>query len=117
MIEIKRHSLQSSVLHAAVEHGDYIYLSGVVASDLSQDMFRQTSDILRQIEARLKEHGLDKSRILSATAYITDMGMKSEMNAAWMQFFEEEHLPARATIGVTNLGPRVLIEIQAVAGR
>lgn len=117
MSSITRYSPYSGVLHEAVEHNSAIYLSGVVAPDLSRDMFGQTADVLREIERRLGELGLDRTSILSATAYITDMSAKAQMNDAWTQFFAGEHLPSRATIGVSDLGPQVLVEVVVIAGR
>jgi enamine deaminase RidA (YjgF/YER057c/UK114 family) len=39
------------------------------------------------------------------------MSMKNEMNEAWKEAFPAETLPTRATIGVADLGPSVLIEV------
>lgn len=117
MSNITRHSPYAGVLHEAVEHARVIYLSGVVAPDLRKDMFGQTRAVLQEIERRLGEFDLDRTSILSATAYITDMSAKAQMNDAWMQFFANEHLPSRATIGVSDLGPQVLVEVVVIAGR
>jgi enamine deaminase RidA (YjgF/YER057c/UK114 family) len=44
------------------------------------------------------------------------MSKKEEMNAAWLAWLADEDLPARATIGVADLGdPRRLIEVTAIA--
>ena len=49
----------------------------------SRSLGEQTRDALEALEARLREAGSSKRRILSATVYITDMARKAEMNAAW----------------------------------
>ncbi len=41
--------------------------------------------------------------------------MKEDMNGVWTSWLSPEHLPARATIGVADLGPRVLIEVVVAA--
>lgn len=101
--------------HRAVESGGVIYLSGMVASDLTAGMKAQTLSCLGKVAASLEELGSDKSRILMATAYITDMGQKDAMNEAWVEFFAPGELPARATIGVASLGPGVLVEVVCTA--
>lgn len=116
MPTIERHD-PGSYLHSLVAHGDTLYLAGLVAEDLSQDMKGQTEDILRQLDEVLGWAGSDKSKVLSATIYITDMGLKPQMNEAWKAHFAPEHLPGRATIGVADLGPGVLIEVVTIAGR
>jgi enamine deaminase RidA (YjgF/YER057c/UK114 family) len=117
MPAIERHELYAGILHLSVTHGDTIYFAGIVADDLERDMFGQTSDVLSQLEAMLAEHGLDRTHVLTATIYITDMALKPEMNRAWTTFFGADALPARATIGVADLGPGVLLEVVPVAGR
>jgi enamine deaminase RidA (YjgF/YER057c/UK114 family) len=56
-------------------------------------------------------------RVLMATLYITDMADKSAMNRVWREFFAADALPARATIGVADLGPGVRLELVATLGR
>src|ERR1700761_3605626 len=93
------------IAHRAVVHGETIYLAGMVADDKSLSVGGQTSQILQKLDALLKTLNSDASRLLSATIYLTDMRGKDEMNAAWTAFFNPEDLPARATIGVAQLGP------------
>jgi hypothetical protein len=47
----------------------------------------------------------------------TASSISKAMNRAWQEFFDPSHLPARATIGVADLGPGVLIEMVATLGR
>lgn len=117
MPDIVRSEPYAGLMHLAVAHGDTIYLAGIVADDLSADMEGQASDVLRQLDELARAHGLDRSRVLSATIYITDMAEKPAMNRAWQAFFDPEQLPTRATIGVADLGPGVRLELVAVLGR
>lgn len=78
-------------------------------------MAGQTQQILARMEAMLAECGSDKSKVLSATIFATDLGLKKEMDAVWTGFFGDA-LPARATVGVASLGtPETLIEVTCVA--
>lgn len=111
---LKRYG-QGKYFHRAVEVGETIYLSGVTDHDYGADMRDQTRQVLEKIEALLKELGSDRSKIVMATNYITDMGLKDAMNEAWVEFFAPGELPSRATIGVADLGEGVLIETVCVA--
>lgn len=100
----------------ACVHGDLVFLSGVVADDKSLPMKEQTSQVLAKIDAILAEAGTGKTRILSATVYLADLGRKEEMNEAWMAWMDADTPPARAAVGVT-LTPGTLVEIMVCAAR
>lgn len=117
MPAIVRSEPYAGLMHLAVAHGDKVHLAGIVADDLSADMEGQTRDVLRQLDEFAQAQGLDRTRVLSATIYVTDMAEKPAMNRAWQAFFDPAHLPARATIGVADLGPGVRLEMVAVLGR
>jgi enamine deaminase RidA (YjgF/YER057c/UK114 family) len=90
------------------------FLSGIVADDKTQDTKGQTEQVLRTIDALLAEAGSDKSRILSATVYLADIGNKDAMNEAWTAWMDKANPPARAAIGVT-LTPGTQVEIMMCA--
>ncbi len=117
MPKIERSEPYAGLMHLAVAHGDTIHLAGIVADDLGADMEGQTRDVLRQLDEFAVAHGLDRNHVLSATIYIVDMAEKPAMNRVWQEFFQPEHLPARATIGVAALGPGVRLEMVAILGR
>ncbi len=107
--------MRTPIMHRAVEHAGTVYVAGVVGDDLTQSMKGQTASALAKIEKVLVEAGTSKKRLLAATLYITDMGQKGAMNEAWNEWLAPEDLPARATIGVADLGENVLIEIVVTA--
>jgi len=111
---IERHG-PGKYFHRAVQTNGVLYLSGITAGDTTAGMLGQTEQILAKVAALLTELGSDKSKVLAATIYITDMGVKEQMNQAWTAFFRPEELPARATLGVKDLGPGVLIEVMVTA--
>jgi len=55
--------------------------------------------------------------VLTALIFITDMSLKPAMNAVWKEFFPSAALPTRATIGVKDLGPGVLLEVVFTAAK
>lgn len=101
----------------AVIHGNTVYLSGQIAEDGSTEVEAQTRDILRQIDALLAEAGTDKSRLLTATVYLSDISTFSAMNRAWEEWVDRSNPPARATVEARLAGPEYLVEIQVIAAR
>jgi len=113
---IARHH-RTPIMHRVVEHGGLLYLGGMVAEDKSLPMKGQTEQALARIGALLAQHGSDKSKVLSATVFVIDLKQKDPMNEAWTAFFGADDLPARATVGVAELGPGTLVEIVVTAAR
>lgn len=112
---INRHR-KGRIMHAAVEHNGVLYLGGHGANDISAGMGEQTRQICQKLDSLLAELGSDKTKLLSARIYLTDMKRKEEMNQAWLEWLDGDDLPSRATIGVADLGePERLIEIVVVA--
>lgn len=107
--------IQTPIMHRVVEANGFLFLGGVVADDRSQDMAGQTREILGKIEAYLAEAGSDKSKIVSATLYATDLGQKDAMNDVWKAWLTPADLPARATLGVNDLAPGALLEVVVTA--
>jgi enamine deaminase RidA (YjgF/YER057c/UK114 family) len=101
-----------------VEHNGVLYFGGHAANDLSQGMADQTREVCAKLDKFLAELGSDKTKILAARIYLSDMSQKDEMNKAWLEWIPEDDLPSRATIGVASLGdPNRLIEVIITAAR
>ena len=100
-----------------VIHNETVYLAGQIADDGSTDVESQTRDVLRQIDALLAEAGTDKSKLLTATIYLADIGTFAEMNKAWDAWVDPANAPARATVEARLAAPEYLVEIQVVAAR
>ena len=98
-----------------VVHNNVAYLSGLVADDKSAGMADQTKQILAKIDKHLADAGTNKSRLLSATVYLSDMSRKSEMNEVWSAWIDPANPPARTTVGVELSSPETLIEITVTA--
>jgi enamine deaminase RidA (YjgF/YER057c/UK114 family) len=99
----------------AVIHGTTVYLAGQVADDPSQDVAGQTRQILASIDRLLDEAGADKTRILSATIYLAEIGAFAQMNSVWDTWVPRGHTPARATVEAKLAAPAYKVEIQVVA--
>ncbi len=99
----------------SVEHNGLVY-TAVIAPDLSADFRGQTRQALEQLDANLDKAGTDRTRLLSATVYITDMSGKSILNEVWDGWIGPDHWPQRACVEV-GLEGDTLVEIVAIAAR
>lgn len=102
-------------LSQAVVHGDTIYVAGIVADDTSADVVGQTRQILAKLEAVLAGAGTDKSRILSATIWLSDAGSYDAMNSVWDAWIVAGTAPARACVEAKLADKAYLVEIAAIA--
>ena len=101
-----------------VVHGDTIYLAGVVAKSAAGDsVTKQTQEVLSIIDSHLAKAGSDKSKLLSATIYLTDMKNFPEMNAVWDAWVSAGNTPARATVEAGLAAPQYSVEIMVTAAR
>jgi enamine deaminase RidA (YjgF/YER057c/UK114 family) len=101
-----------------VIHGDTVYLAGIVASNAGgESVTKQTQDVLSIIDGHLKKAGSDKSKLLTATIYITDMKTFAEMNAVWDGWVSTGNTPARATVEAKLASPQYNVEIMVTAAR
>jgi enamine deaminase RidA (YjgF/YER057c/UK114 family) len=114
---IKRVLPYEGLLHEVVEHNGVLYIGGIVPEDTSLDMSGQANDVLTQLAQLLKTLGSDPAHVLQVTIYMTDLNEKAAFNAAWKAHFAEANLPARAAIGVADLGQGVKLEMTAIAAR
>jgi enamine deaminase RidA (YjgF/YER057c/UK114 family) len=100
----------------AVIHNKTVYLAGQVGTGASVAI--QTREILAAIDALLAEAGTDKSRLLSATIWLTDMATFAEMNGVWQSWVVPGETPARATVVSPQLASKEYkIEIAVVAAQ
>ena len=113
---IQRHE-QSAILSQAVEHGSTVYLAGIVAKDLSKDIKGQTQEVLADIDRLLARCGSNKSQILSAALWVTDIRNRAPMNEVWTAWVDPKNMPARACVEAKLADPRALVEIMVVAGK
>ena len=101
----------------AVIHGDTVYLAGQVASDPSADVTVQTRQVLDAIDRLLDEAGTDKTRILTATIWLSDIGTFAAMNEVWDAWVPAGCATARACVESRLATPDYKVEIRVVAAR
>lgn len=101
----------------AVIHGNTVYLAGQVADDTDADVAGQTRQILAKIEGLLAEAGTDKSKVLSANVWLSDIATFDQMNAVWDEWVTPGQPPARACVESKLARPQLKVEIMVVAAR
>jgi len=74
----------------------------------------QTKISLKNLQAVVEAAGASMEKIVQVVIYLTDMNDFHKMNEVYASYFDE-HLPARATVGVAALAKGALVEIQAIA--
>ena len=101
-----------------VVHGDTVYLAGVVANKAAgKRVTEQTQEVLAIIAGHLAKAGSDKSKLLTATIYLTDMKTFAEMNAVWDGWVSAGNTPARATVEAGLAAAPYKVEIMVTAAR
>jgi enamine deaminase RidA (YjgF/YER057c/UK114 family) len=102
-----------------VIHNKIVYLAGQVAGKArGKNVTEQTQEILATLDALLKEAETDKSRVLSATIWLSDMATFAEMNKAWDDWVVPGATPARATVESAKLASsEYKVEIAVIAAQ
>lgn len=108
-------------MSAAVIHNGMVYLAGYTPEKaLGKSVAEQTKDILDQIDDTLKEAGTDKTNIVKANIWLTDIKTWAEMNTVWDKWVVPGQTPARATVESKLAAPGIDVEIMveaAIVGR
>lgn len=99
----------------AVVYGGVAYLAGIVADDLEHSVSGQTRQILAKIDRLLAMAGSDKTRLLKASIWLSDIRRFDEMNAVWDTWVVPGCTPARATVEARLAGRDYLVEIMVEA--
>jgi enamine deaminase RidA (YjgF/YER057c/UK114 family) len=115
-MSIIRHQ-PSAILSNVVEANGFVFTAGIVAEDISQDAKGQAEQILKEIDRLLGLCGTDKSKVVSATIWVSDVRYRERMNEAWNAWTGGKNLPARACVEAKLADPRMLVEIAVVAAK
>ena len=81
--------MQTPNMHRVVVHNGLVFVGGTVADDMSAGLEGQTEQILAKFDEYLRTAGTDKTRLLSATIFLTDLSRKAEMDAAWKRWLSQ----------------------------
>lgn len=107
----------SKIYSKVVEANGFVFTAGIVADNISQDIKGQTAQVLGEIDRLLKLAGTDKTKVVSATIWVTDIRSREAMNESWNAWTGGQNLPGRACIEAKLADPRMLVEIAVVAAK
>ncbi len=100
----------------AVVHGGICTTAGQVAKGApGASAADQTKDILAAIDGLLKEAGTDKSKLLTAQIWLSDIGDFADMNAIWDAWISPGNAPTRACVESKLASPDFIVEIAVTA--
>lgn len=75
------------------------YVAGAMPPDGSKDIAEQTSQVLAQLDQRLKGAGTDKSKLLFAMVWLVDVNRDvAAFNKVWNEWLGSGPKPARACV-------------------
>jgi len=111
---VRRFHVGDRMCEVAIHNGT-AYLAGQVASDATQDIRGQTSQVLAMIDRLLNEAGTDNAHILRAQIYLADMADFAAMNEVWDDWVAPGDAPPRATVQAKLARPEWKIEIVVTA--
>lgn len=103
----------------AVRSGAYLFCSGQIPINPATgkieatDVEGQTLQVLANIKALLASQGLDLTRVVKATVFLTSMADFPKINPLYDTAFSG-HKPARSTVAVAGLPLGALIEIEVI---
>lgn len=112
---IKRIKVGKRMSQAVVHNGVVVTAGQVALNAAGESATAQTTDILASIDALLTEAGTDKSRLLSATIWLSDMQDFAAMNEVWDAWVVPGETPTRACVESRLAAPQFTVEISVTA--
>jgi enamine deaminase RidA (YjgF/YER057c/UK114 family) len=121
VMSITRHQITDGcnrlpIISRALVHGDVVYLCGVTPDPVG-DIKVQTKQVLERVDRLLKAAGTDKSRLLTAQVWLSDMRLFEDHNEAWNEWVDPKNPPVRACVRADLWRPNMLVEIMVTAAK
>tara|TARA_Y100001970_G_C14119413_1_gene795437 strand:- start:279 stop:656 length:378 start_codon:yes stop_codon:yes gene_type:complete len=104
----------------AIVHNGLIFTAGQICLDPktgklnNSDFKTEVLQVVKNINAILKESGSSLSNVIKCTVYITNLNNFDIVNSIFKETFKE-NFPARSVVEVSKLPKNVNIEIDVVA--
>jgi 2-iminobutanoate/2-iminopropanoate deaminase len=104
----------------AIKANGFVFLSGQVAFDpatgalVLDNITVETHQVMKNIEAVLKEAKLSFEHVVKTTIFLSDMSLFAEVNEVYGTYFNGDY-PARETVAVKGLPRGVNVEISMTA--
>lgn len=103
----------------AIEANGMLFISGQLPvnpenGEIPEGITAQTEQVMKNIEAILKEAGCTFDNVIKSTCLLSDMANFKAMNEVYGKCYAENP-PARAAFAVKELPLGVMIEIETIA--
>jgi 2-iminobutanoate/2-iminopropanoate deaminase len=102
----------------AVRAGDFLYLSGQIGFDDSNNLVEgfeaQARKSIANLFTLLQQNGAAKEHLVKTVCFVTDAANLTTMNEIYAELFGD-HLPARSTVVVVGLPKGAIFEIEGIA--
>ncbi len=106
----------------AIQYGDMLFISGQIPIDpatgnmVQDDIKAETHMVMKNLQAILKEAGMDFNNVIKTSIFLMDMGQFAAVNEVYGTYFQG-YAPARETVQVAGLPKGVNVEISMIAGK
>ncbi len=103
----------------AIVANGFVYTSGQIplapenGDVVPGGITEQTEQVMKNLEAVLREAGSDFGRAVKTTCFLTDMGNFAAFNEVYAKYFTAR--PARSCVAVAALPRGVAVEVEVVA--
>ena len=105
----------------AVQFNGMLFLSGSIAIDpdtgelVLDDIQSETHQVMRNIEAVLREAGSGFDQVLKCSVFVSDILNFAAINEVYASYFDAATAPARELVEVAALPKGVNVEISVIA--
>lgn len=113
-MSIQKLDTNASLSEIAVHNGT-VYLAGQVPNDDSLDTVGQAREVFANIDNALAKVGSDKSKMISAQVFVSDLAYFEDFNKEWQAWLQGVVPPVRATVQAKLVNPNWRIEVVVVA--
>ncbi|OGO11710.1 MAG: hypothetical protein A2029_05865 [Chloroflexi bacterium RBG_19FT_COMBO_47_9] len=95
-----------------VKYHNIAYFTGHVCSEPgADDLYKQTKSVFQRFDAVFDEFGLQKENILTAGAYLKNIGNAPQFEKAWDEWVNGENPPTRLICGTRLLSDDFFLEL------
>lgn len=103
----------------AIEANGMLFISGQIPvnpanGEVPEGITAQTEQVMKNIEAILKEAGYTFDNVVKTTCLLSDIANFGAMNEVYAKYFTVNP-PARAAFAVRDLPKGVMVEIESIA--
>ena len=105
----------------AIEANGMLFISGQIpvnpaTGTVPEGITAQTEQVLKNVEAILKEAGYGFENVIKTTCLLSDIATFKPMNEVYAKYYTKD-CPARAAFAVKDLPMGVLVEIETIAAK